>query len=570
MNLSSSDAHRTAPGVADSALALLSHSPTLQRDAFLLSWVVAAEERSARQTLHLREAEERHEKVGVFYHVCVVRLVSVHAPPPLQKSASSNQPIATSKESEEACLAVPVINCGSAHPSAAVSSPLERLATAADGDEDQDDHVAAHDGDAAVDDVPSANPITGSFMKRLSDVELALARQTRPLYPLPLVSNGRAADALLSSCSLSSLSSPSHVSLDTCVALLDDLVASHSALSELSPSHQEKHPYNDVSEEQLLSFTSRRQRVLSVLALLRGALRSVQDAYTYATNGAAAASLSPSSPVSLDTLLQLPPDTLPLLMRTANGPPAWRALLTTTSLFTLWLTLTDSVALFTCMQSPVVDALWAAVLWMRTCALTPAVPAADINVAERKERVQHSPIRRRTSLMGRGVEADVSVSLPVKPSFSVDAKRRPSSVLSPSTRRTRSPRRIAAQRPSLPVASRAVQRSSPSRPRRLRCTDDAFDERWAYRDFPVEEARTAPTVYDALFPLPSATSVFTEPGGLPSNRRAAQREGETVPESGTPVLPKEGSSWEGKEDAAWLRGPGVDFYTGPSRRPQPL
>ncbi|KAK7196799.1 hypothetical protein NESM_000620300 [Novymonas esmeraldas] len=41
--------------------------------------------------------------------------------------------------------------------------------------------------------------------------------------------------------------------------------------------------------------------------------------------------------------------------------------------------------------------------------------------------------------------------------------------------------------------------------------DDDDDGRWAYRVTPVRDDHTAPTVYDDLFPLPTAVSAFTDP-----------------------------------------------------------
>ncbi|KPI82627.1 hypothetical protein ABL78_8363 [Leptomonas seymouri] len=527
MSLRGSGAHGAAPAPADSTLSYLSRSPTLQRDVFLLSWIAAAEERSARQAVYLQALEEWQEMTGKLYRHCMASLASMHSPPPLHASSPLSLPQTYATISRGERLAAAVRGNASAQPNRTFSSPLERLAAVADD--------ACHDGDAVLDSellaehVLPDNSATILLTKRMDDAESTLAKLTRLPYPFAqpnrpskaLVIRGESADDALSS--FFSLSP--HVSLDACVDLLNDLVTSRSLLSELARRPLRRHPYEAHSEEPLLSATCRQRHVLSVLTLLRDALRSVQDAYACATHSTATSS---TSPVSLDTLLQLPPDTLPLLMRTRNGSPAWCTLLTTTSLFTLWAALKDSVVLFTRMSCPVADALWAAALWMYTCAPPTASHAGQLG---------HSPLHDATPPKEGSVKAADAPSTP--------AQHRPVSSLSSRTRRMSRPPRASPSPPSPPTVSRAARRPSPQRVKPLNDEDDAFEERWAYRDFPVRAAYTAPTVYDALFPLPAAVSAFTKP--------------------------EENSLWEsGVEEETWLRGPAVSFFTGPSRRPQPL
>jgi hypothetical protein len=551
---------------ASSTLSLLSQSPTLLGDVFLLRWAVAVEEKSARQAMCLGEQDERQEIVLALQ----------------QCLWACRRPIGASLQPRESLPTdTPSV---SAHPCVTASSSA--LAGAEETDIATIDCAAGASAD-------KANGSADSPLRNRSDPERGLAKlaglSTKHVHCSPgncshvLTETPENVEGTVVAAAAAAVASPSPpVSLDSCVAVLDALVTSHSTLAELSRTPvKARHPYEDTHQSSgapPLSATVHRQRhVLSILSQLRSALHSVRDAYAYATHSAAAT----SQPASLDALLQLPPDTFPLLMWTRRGSPAWRTLSSTISPFTLWAALTDAVTFFACMQQPMADALWAAVVWMYIAdARCPAaVPLA--NNAESEPATAHKP-----SLIDHHLppltttattfKSGESYSLPAR--IPHDAKHLLTSLASSplvhhDPTMSSPGRRSAVRHPSPAAVSRIVRRASPSWARRPDSSSnacaDAYEERWAYRDFPVSAGCTAPTVYDELFPLPTATSVFTEPRGSRGNQRVVQRGAEAVLVDGVSSLPR-GMPPQRKRSDATLHRPGVDFYTGPSRRPQPL
>nr|CAJ2470893.1 unnamed protein product [Leishmania braziliensis] len=316
---------------------------------------------------------------------------------------------------------------------------------------------------------------------------------------------------------------------------------------------------------------SRQQHTLAILAKLRDALRSTQASYKAATGIRAH--------VSLETLLQLPPETLLLLTCTndgmrnvrqpqschsfsaSGGAAAWCDLRSSTSLYTLWAALMDAVDMFPCFTLPAAEALWAAVLWMHTCApLAPSIhgetpapaPASQRSHASGGDTAPLDQTGFAHTATGKGGGGSHSRPLrataqppPHTGSISTLQHRSERSAVEPRQRRSSSetPQRGAACHKG--AAALAVQ---------SRLQED--NERWAYRDFPVRHRYTAPTVYDDLFPLPTAVSAFMEPplytAASPS-MSAEQNSGPAVTAA--------------TKSAAVTN---LSFYTGPARRPRPL
>lgn len=582
MSQGSSAAASGVVAAADTHLAFLLQSSMFQRDLLLLCWTVVMEEEVARQAVCLCETDDRHEVMRAFYCSALARVTLTTASLSTQIASPTSRSVEQSSPQLRALPAVAVadVRGESIRHGVSFASPLEQLATAVEGADTRSD-TASEVAPPCI----KKSTEKDVLMQKLRDIEHALSKLARPSFPSaqPSRSSCTATEADKSADDSSS-SVPPRVSLDTCLSLLDRLVTSHQTLSELGPTSQkqrQRHPYDDgndwdatthLSDRPFLAATSRQQHVLSILTLLRDALHSVQDAYAYATHNTASSSL----PVSLDVLLQLPPDTLPLLMFTPGGPSHWRRLVTSTSLYTLWSALTDSVELFACVQRPVVDTLWAAVMWMQASYMALSFASLMVNDAP-DERTPVTPSAAKRSSppsASHRSKADDSFALPPKTLF--DARLRTSALL---PRQAGSPRRPSTLQPSPSTVSRIVRRSSPAwlRPKShsplavdAHSNEKKEEERWAYRDFPVRRAYTAPTVYDELFPLPTAVSAFTDPKqGDSLHAFSTVRQAPSPANGGVSGVVE--SPWREKEkESAWRLTPAVDFYTGPSRRPQRL
>ncbi|TPP53258.1 Zinc-finger double-stranded RNA-binding family protein [Leishmania donovani] len=355
------------------------------------TWMLATEERLGRQAVHIAELEARHDITALLTRSYFA--MSTSCP------RSEWRPVRLEPDSQLECLA------------AASSSHSE------------------NDGDTL--------PLS-SFWQQLADLDERLTEVE--WATVHCKGSQPTADARRPQQPRVNSSRPT---MDDCVALLDSLLASQegtrtpqwddATAGAALPRRQrrQQRPSQETERHLPLQLHSRQQCMLSILAKLRDALRSTQASYKAATGIRA--------PVSLETLLQLPPETLPLLMCTddgmhdvrqpqcrhhcdaSGGTAACCGLLSSTSIYTLWATLMDGVDMFPSFSRAVAEALWAA--------------------ARQRLTVRH-------------------------------------------------------QRVIAPTLKSRLQEE---------------EERWAYRDFPVRRGFTAPTVYDDLFPLPTAVSAFVEP-----------------------------------------------------------
>lgn len=525
---STRSSHDDSTAESTLSLPLLLASPTLRDNLPLLSWLVAAEERSLRHVLRTQEVEERREASDGFHHALITHLLNTRGAADKRETAAMMRPTSP-------------------------LSLLERLAAVGavdEGCEDSTPPTTTEDaaGTARSIDGQTQAERTDTLQQLLQNLEHTVARRSCFSSPLRTsrlchsLTTHAPAEAIQHGSCVNDTKSEDRMRLDTCVAILDKVLDCRSSLfiQQQQQSSCAVHPYGDTDTHALLD-ASRRRHVLAVLAELRDALRSVQAAYASATHD--------STPpfVSLDALLQLPPDTLPLLTTAVNSSvrelPRWCTLFASVSLYTLWTALIDGAEMYAVLRRQVVDALWAAVLWMHANAPPPSSPRTA-----QPEKPLHRPpppSLERSSRLGISLDEVKSSRTPQK-----------SRVASPRFSPPRTPNHSSLFHHSSSVN---VMYSSPRR-QPLHVAAEGEEERWAYRELPVRRAYTAPTAYDALFPLPSATSAFTQPG--PLSRRG--HEGEQARSVRR--------AWEEDDDdgsAPW-RNFGVDFYTGPSRRPQPL
>ncbi|CBZ25583.1 hypothetical protein, unknown function [Leishmania mexicana MHOM/GT/2001/U1103] len=519
----------------------------------VLTWMLATEERLDRQVVHIAELEARHDITALLAHSFFAMSTS--------RPRSEWRPARSEPDSQLECLAA----ASSGHSEDDSDTVVKRTYRAASCAESlsptelplRRTHSSGHASALArqrengkrrsTPELPLSSlwQQLADLEERLTEVEWATVHckgsQPTPDAPRP---QQRRVDS-------------SRPTMDDCVALLDSLLTSQegtrtpqwtaSATGAALPWRQQR-PSQETERHVPLRLHSRQQYMLSILAKLRDALRSTQASYEEATGIRA--------PVSLETLLQLPPETLPLLMCTddgmrdvrqtqcrhpcdaSGGTAAWCGLLSSTSIYTLWTTLMDGVDMLPCFSRAVAEALWAAVLWMHACAtLAPLGQTFFAPLASGKgEGCSHTrPLPAEIQQQQRTGSASPLQHRPVR------RQAEPRQLRSPSEARER-------------LAVRHQRAIAPTLKSRLQ----EEEERWAYRDFPVRRGFTAPTVYDDLFPLPTAVSAFVEPPlhTMPSPSLAAERS------SGAAVA-------EAKEEAA-AAAIGLDFYTGPARRSRSL
>ncbi|AYU78003.1 hypothetical protein LdCL_180012600 [Leishmania donovani] len=520
------------------------------------TWMLATEERLGRQAVHIAELEARHDITALLTRSYFA--MSTSCP------RSEWRPVRLEPDSQQECLAAASSshseNDGDtvAKQSCRAASCAESLSSTAFSLR----HIQASAQTGAFsrqreNDTRRSTPELplSSFWQQLADLDERLTEVE--WATVHCKGSQPTADARRPQQPRVNSSRPT---MDDCVALLDSLLASQegtrtpqwddATAGAALPRRQrrQQRPSQETERHLPLQLHSRQQCMLSILAKLRDALRSTQASYKAATGIRA--------PVSLETLLQLPPETLPLLMCTddgmhdvrqpqcrhhcdaSGGTAACCGLLSSTSIYTLWATLMDGVDMFPSFSRAVAEALWAAVLWMHACA-TSAPPGQTF----------FAPI---ASGKGEGC----SHIRPLRAEVQQQQQRTGSA--SPLQRR---PLRSEAEPRQLRSPSEARQRLTVRHQRviapTLKSRLQEEEERWAYRDFPVRRGFTAPTVYDDLFPLPTAVSAFVEPPlyTVPSPSLLTGRS------SGAAVA-------EAKEEAATTVG--LDFYTGPARRPRSL
>ncbi|KAG5507612.1 hypothetical protein JKF63_06561 [Porcisia hertigi] len=367
--------------------------------------------------------------------------------------------------------------------------------------------------------------------------------------------------------------------IDDCVALLDSLRTATEGASrtpqltaETDGTAQLQRQPQANGRYRPMQLRPSQQNTLRILDKLCGALRSIQASYKAATGI--------GTRVSLETLLQLPPETLPLLMSTDDGTrdacrshcshdysdspgaAAWCEFLSSTSPYTLRTALIDSVDTLPCISHAAAETLWAAVPWMHACAsLTPPV-SGEASASMPANR------RRDTTVESTAPLNETSSTHTVKGSKGGGSQCQHLRLGAQRSHRTGSastlqsgPERghvVEPQQLRAPVEERqkwcARHPSVTASTVRSRLQDD---ERWAYRVFPVRSGCTAPTVYDDLFPLPTAVSPFVEPPPHtePSLSLSDERD------SGAAA-----TDAKNEKTAAAL----LNFYTGPARRPRPF
>ncbi|CAG9572460.1 hypothetical protein LMJF_18_0750 [Leishmania major strain Friedlin] len=542
----------------------------------VLTWMLAMEERLGRQAVHIAELEARHDITALLARSYFA--MSTSCP------RSEWRPVRSEPGSQLECLAA----ASSGHrenDGDAVTKQLCRAASCAEPLSPtafslRHTQASAQTGALARQDENGTRRSTpelplSSFWQQLADLDDRLTEVEWTTVHCegsqPTAAARRPQQHRVDS---------SRPTMDDCVALLDSLLTSqegtrtpqwNAMTADAELPRRQQRPSQETERHLPLQLHSRQQYILSVLAKLRDALRSTQASYKAATGI--------RTPVSLETLLQLPPETLPLLMCTddgtrdvrqpqcshpcdaSGGTAACCGLLSSTSIYTLWATLMDGVDTLPCFSRAVAEALWAAVLWMHVCATlapprhgeTPAsAPAGRRSNAAGEDAAPHGQTFFAPIASGKG-----EIRSHVRP-LRAEVQQQRAASASPLQRR---PVRSEAEPRQLRSPSEARQRLAVRQQRAIAPTLKSRlqeeEERWAYRDFPVRRGFTAPTVYDDLFPLPTAVSAFVKPPvyTVPSPSLLAERS------SGAAVA-------EAKEEAATTVELG--FYTGPARRPRSL
>ncbi|GET87787.1 hypothetical protein, unknown function [Leishmania tarentolae] len=514
----------------------------------LLIWMLTTEERLGRQALHIAQLEARHDITALLARFCFAMSTSCpRSGGQCARSQAYSQrervDTASSDHSDKDCSTAAKRSRRATFCTESLSPTALSLSNLpASGQMRAGAQQRGNDTHRSTSELPLSWfwPQLADLHERLTEVERAMvpwegSQQTANASPPP-----------------QHRFNSSRPTMDECIALLDSLVTSQ-----------------EESESRLpLQFHSRKQHVLSILAELRDALRSIQASYRAATGIHAR--------VSLETLLQLPPETLPLLMCTDDGMryvrqhhgrclcdvsgeiPVSGGLLSSTSIYTLWTALMDGVDILPCFSRTVAEALWSAVLWMHACATlpppvhgkTPALaPAGRRNNTPGMDAAPHdqtflAPI---SSGMGR----ECSPIRPLRVALQKEHRTDSASLLQyQPVRNEAEPQQLCAPwetREKLVARRQDVIAPALKNPLREE------EERWAYRNSPIRSGFTAPTVYDDLFPLPTAVSAFVAPPlhAMPSPSPSAER-----------------SSGASLEDATKTTVVAVspDFYTGPARR----
>ncbi|KAG5508036.1 hypothetical protein GH5_07091 [Leishmania sp. Ghana 2012 LV757] len=543
----------------------------------MLTWMLAMEERLGRQAVHIAELEARHDITALLAR-------SSFAVPPLSPRRTgrpfSSEPrsqleslaAASSDHGEEDYATAMQHSCRAASPTsspapAALSLRHTRCAR-------QVGASAWELGNGAP--CSSELPQLSSFWRQLAGLDERLTEVECSLMQCEGTPSPTDVSPPQERCAHSS-----RPTMDDCVTLLDSLLASReatctprwtTATAGAAPAVALRRPPQASKRDLPLQHHTRQQYTLGVLAKLRDALRSAQASYR--------AAAGVDTHVSLETLLQLPPETLPLLTCNSDSEhnshqlhrhhpcaassrtAAWCGLPSNTSPYTLWTALMDGVDMFPSFSRAAAEALWAAVLWMHACAPL-ALPIQS-----------EAPLSARASLRSDSATGAAAPRGQTCCAYTASGKggssrlRPLQAVTQPSPPRTGSASTLQRQPERSEAEPRPVRFSLEMRQRRA-ARDQSIavsivksrlqeeEERWAYRVLPVCSGCTAPTVYDDLFPLPTAVSAFVQP----------------PPQSSpSPSLSAKGSNGAAVADARGWTGAAVrsDFYTGPARRPRSL